>query len=691
MRPNLPELHDAVRTRNVARVRGLLNGLPPERLTAVMREVDGNRYTPLHVAANEGGAELVRVLAELAPNEFRTGVSAIDEDGNTPLMFASSGETVRALAAALTPDEFKATVNVLNARRDTPLHYASADKVRALAELAPDEAKAIVNAVDEDGNTPLHLAFYSVVQATGEAIIELVRLGSDVRLANREGNTALHFAAKNIDILETSVITLIQLGALIGAVNAEGNTPLQVARASLLDAFNSDNGYWIEKTKTLSAILIIADALKVLPGAPPSPEERLPRLHCFRDLFTFANDQNEAREGPTYDYNDIDFRLQAALHEVLSGRLSIDDVPLDVLPGAGAPQGRRENILRFRLVGDDNPLHVVTITDGYDDLRIAKSLRKIRAIALVYGVATAGTTLLPGPLHAAAAAAPQAAVASPENPIVGVLLDNETEFYAATELFRKLLVDDDSAPLIQEVFTRCAAEQPYTLDGLCESFVQAAQYACGIWPLYKALNPSAEICDPISRQQAEDVCRSLTLRSQGLVTGSNPDDRIDLNVTNLITSYITTPITPVINSLEIISKVLPIAKAFCQEWQTIGLVTLLPAQPPLAPEYAAAPKLQSAARFALDGFGRRVPAVAAIEPEAAPAAEAMDVAAGRVAHRRTRDEAELDDHPPRAQRPRIPGRAVRADTSDEDAPGGAVAGAAAAGVQPPRSPSTPRR
>jgi ankyrin repeat protein len=58
-------------------------------------------------------------------------------------------------------------------------------------------------------------------------VIELIKAGADVNLANKVGDTPLHLAVA--DVLETSVALLIQAGADVHKVNEDGNSPMELA------------------------------------------------------------------------------------------------------------------------------------------------------------------------------------------------------------------------------------------------------------------------------------------------------------------------------------------------------------------------------------------------------------------------------------------------------------------------------
>ena len=140
------EVHEAVRAGDTVKVRRLLAETP-----AAVNAKDALGDTPLHVAAQVGDLELVKLL--LAAN---ADVNARANAGWTALHWAAYWSH-REMAELLLRNN--ANVNAKNSAGYTPLHWAAWRDNNALAELLLAH-KADVNAADHDRRTPLHYAVF---------------------------------------------------------------------------------------------------------------------------------------------------------------------------------------------------------------------------------------------------------------------------------------------------------------------------------------------------------------------------------------------------------------------------------------------------------------------------------------------------------------------------------------------------
>ncbi len=109
------------------------------------------RMGPLHLAAQKGYAEIVRLLAR---NAALLELGASGENGRTPLHVAVENSQLAAAKALL---EMKASPNARDGSRRTPLHYAVSNCSPEMVRLLLD-AGADTTAADESGATPLALA-----------------------------------------------------------------------------------------------------------------------------------------------------------------------------------------------------------------------------------------------------------------------------------------------------------------------------------------------------------------------------------------------------------------------------------------------------------------------------------------------------------------------------------------------------
>ncbi|XP_046569212.1 putative ankyrin repeat protein RF_0381 [Haliotis rubra] len=156
-------------------------------------------------------------------------ISAQDNDGNTLLMMAvKAGHDISLLLTT------GADVNSKNKSGKTALHFVS-EKFYGFdtTVIQNDHPKLIaagadVSAQDNDGNTPLMMA----VKA-GSDISPLLTAGTDVKLTNKSGKTALHFVSEGKSSFRSqkktiSVHHLIAAGADVNAQDNVGNTSLHM-------------------------------------------------------------------------------------------------------------------------------------------------------------------------------------------------------------------------------------------------------------------------------------------------------------------------------------------------------------------------------------------------------------------------------------------------------------------------------
>lgn len=154
------------------------------------------------------------------------------ELGTTLLAAARSGQVELALAAlhrGADPDTLPLASD--RDQRSVLLHAVILPDLRLLRGLI---AKGVdVNRM-HGGMTALVAATRGSYQGRPDAVMTLLANGADARLADAEGNTALHHAALCADPVVAAL--LLDAGALVDAVNREGHTPLGVACA---------NGNWV--------------------------------------------------------------------------------------------------------------------------------------------------------------------------------------------------------------------------------------------------------------------------------------------------------------------------------------------------------------------------------------------------------------------------------------------------------------
>ncbi len=167
--------------------------------------------TALHIAAQEGNLERVRLLLHLF-----VPVDALDPVRDTPLHLAAA-EGHDAVVGLLTARG--ADVNAQNIQGATPITYAAKSGHLPTVQILV-QAGAQVNCRGPHGQTPIQQAANRGHLAVVKFLLEH---GADPRLADEYGCTPLH-EGPSLPIAEA----LLAAGAAASARNAEGRTPLFV-------------------------------------------------------------------------------------------------------------------------------------------------------------------------------------------------------------------------------------------------------------------------------------------------------------------------------------------------------------------------------------------------------------------------------------------------------------------------------
>ena len=214
-------LHDAVDQGSSAAVDALIEA------GANTNIADRNGFTPLHIAlANDASDEAVAALLDAGAS-----VAARDSGGWTPLLWAMDRAAPLAVVQALL--DAGASASAAGDDRTTALHlFASSVGRRGLVEArdlfeALMDAGAPLNATDGDGWTPLMRAV--AVDALTQIIEDLLAADADVGIADDEGLTALHLAARQGDLIV--VQELLKAGADPLSTTDRGRTALHLAAA----------------------------------------------------------------------------------------------------------------------------------------------------------------------------------------------------------------------------------------------------------------------------------------------------------------------------------------------------------------------------------------------------------------------------------------------------------------------------
>ncbi|PAA54089.1 hypothetical protein BOX15_Mlig025367g1 [Macrostomum lignano] len=202
-------LHAAAKSGHASVVRGLLDK------GANVNARTKDKLTALHAAVACGHPHVVETLLGFGASvDFKGG-----EDEDTPLHLAARTRGGERCAEMLLKSG--ADVNRTNRLGQTPLHTAAKggnlNMLRALLDEGGDPTR-----VCQQGNSPLHMAARHCRQAVAAAIIEHVTQTKSrhdavnlVNLGNKEGETALHYAAEltkekaRTDFEDTDLVKLL--------------------------------------------------------------------------------------------------------------------------------------------------------------------------------------------------------------------------------------------------------------------------------------------------------------------------------------------------------------------------------------------------------------------------------------------------------------------------------------------------
>ncbi|KAK6340204.1 Palmitoyltransferase zdhhc13 [Orbilia blumenaviensis] len=181
---------------------------------------------PIHLAVLGNNPDMVRLL-------LRKGVSVLSTTSKwnlTVLHIASLTPSVGCEMLEFLMDNGISPNGIDdsdNACRSLPLHLACATRESAKVQLLLRRG-ARLNARDFYNSSPLMVAA-SVVPGGSVHIKSLVDAGAFVNDSDKEGDTALHFAAKNLNL--EGIKILLECGANRNFKNNKGKRPIDLAKA----------------------------------------------------------------------------------------------------------------------------------------------------------------------------------------------------------------------------------------------------------------------------------------------------------------------------------------------------------------------------------------------------------------------------------------------------------------------------
>eukprot|EP01100_Stratorugosa_tubuloviscum_P007291 TRINITY_DN304_c0_g3_i3.p1 TRINITY_DN304_c0_g3~~TRINITY_DN304_c0_g3_i3.p1 ORF type:complete len:1454 (+),score=867.69 TRINITY_DN304_c0_g3_i3:46-4407(+) len=173
------------------------------------------RTTPLHIAAQQGEDNRLKMLIEAGSN-----INVEDKDGATPLHHAANMGHLKIVKTLL---KSAAKLQAKDNDGSTPLHNACLSGHYPIVEYLLQKG-ASVDDIDSSNGTPL----LNAASGGHSKIVEfLIKKGAKVNAPDDRGTTALHFSCYNG--FEKIVKLLIANGSKVEPIDNNGSTPLHHA------------------------------------------------------------------------------------------------------------------------------------------------------------------------------------------------------------------------------------------------------------------------------------------------------------------------------------------------------------------------------------------------------------------------------------------------------------------------------
>ncbi|XP_065838510.1 death-associated protein kinase 1-like isoform X2 [Oscarella lobularis] len=184
--------------------------------------------TPLHHACMSGSIFGMKWLLE-----HNSDINSVDNFDQTPFMFACGSSINRSTKIRYLVDK-GAICRAKDDKGRTALFHAThpskcEDEVKDALRYLVIEKGIDINSVDKEGRTPL---LYACDQYHPSFLViqQLIELGADVSVRNKNKQNALHMVAESSSSVNASVIDLlIKKGVDVTCQDQDGNTPHQVA------------------------------------------------------------------------------------------------------------------------------------------------------------------------------------------------------------------------------------------------------------------------------------------------------------------------------------------------------------------------------------------------------------------------------------------------------------------------------
>ena len=231
-------LHKAVRKGQIEKVITILDSAEDPK-SLVNTEYGGQM--PLHIAVEEGYVEMVPLLLK-----YGAKIEAVDEQGRTPLILASSGYDERFEITKILLEN-GAKIEAIDNEKKTALIHASKEGHTNTVNILLDH-NANIEAIDDKKKRPL---MYASEEGHTNTVNTLLERGAKIEAIDDEERTALILASKRHSTknIISTINTLLDHGAKIEATDKDGRTPLMLASlGSHVDTANTllDRGAKIE-------------------------------------------------------------------------------------------------------------------------------------------------------------------------------------------------------------------------------------------------------------------------------------------------------------------------------------------------------------------------------------------------------------------------------------------------------------
>jgi len=182
-----------------------------------------NRKTPLHIVAESGNLELIKLLIQQ-----NIDINVRDSQGSTPLHLACANGHLKAVHMLVGAGGAK-----INSRKEksfrTPLHLASANGHAEVVEyLAHKFDGNLVDEITSKGRTALHIASQQGYACVVKALLEC---GADVTRKDNDGMTPLQIACMkgHSKLVHQFLNSIDDTKKLLDSQTRFGNTALDTA------------------------------------------------------------------------------------------------------------------------------------------------------------------------------------------------------------------------------------------------------------------------------------------------------------------------------------------------------------------------------------------------------------------------------------------------------------------------------